>query len=128
MKTTMSTKKIFFSDDDPDILDLVKQMLETGGYRVDATADVHKLFSYTDDLPDLILLDIWMAGKDGRDIADMIKQHHLLKNIPFVFLSANSYIQEIAEKHGAIGFISKPFSMKELLHKMDQYTSATVYS
>ncbi|MEI9935040.1 MAG: response regulator [Ferruginibacter sp.] len=70
-------------------------------------------------LPDLILLDIWMAGGiDGREICARLKENGLMKNIPVVFISANSGIKEITEEYNARDFIAKPFEMKYLLNKV----------
>jgi DNA-binding response OmpR family regulator len=109
-------KKIFIADDDPDILDIIKMMLQTQGYTVVISNNANDIFNYKDKLPDLILLDIWMSGQDGRDICKRLKENQLTKDIPLIFISANSNIEEITKKHHADGFIPKPFEMKHLLN------------
>ena len=111
-------KKIFVADDDPDILEIVSLMLKTAGYQVYATPNAAELFNPGAILPDLILLDIWMSGTDGRDICKRVKENPLTKDIPVVFLSANTGIREIATVCEARDFIAKPFEMQELLSKL----------
>jgi len=109
-------KKIFIADDDPDILDILSIMLETQGYTVIKSDKANNIFEYSKgELPDLILLDIWMAGLDGREICEKLKRNELTKDIPVIFISANSSIEEITKEYNANGFISKPFEMSYLL-------------
>ncbi|MBI3883785.1 MAG: response regulator [Sphingobacteriales bacterium] len=114
-----SEKRIFIADDDTDILSILQLMLQTKGYIVHATTNPNEIFDYKDELPDLILLDIWMAdGVDGREICARIKDTDILKNIPVVFISANSGIENIAQQYHAQDYIAKPFEMKYLLDKV----------
>ncbi len=111
-------KKIFIADDDPDILEILRLMLNTAGYKTDATTNANDIFNYKEALPDLILLDIWMSGIDGREICTRLKENDLTKNIPVVFLSANSRIEEITASYHAHDYIAKPFDMDYLLKKV----------
>jgi DNA-binding response OmpR family regulator len=111
-------KRIFIADDDRDILLIMKMMLQTKGYKVHATVNANDIFEYKDNLPDLILLDVWMSGIDGREICENLKKDELKKNIPVIFISANSTIEKIAEKYHS-DYISKPFDMQHLLNKIN---------
>ena len=111
-------KKIFIADDDADILSILELMLQTKGYTVHATTNANDIFKYEKDLPDLILLDIWMTGVDGRDVCTHLKENDRMKDIPVVFISANSGIKEITEQYHAQDYIAKPFEMKYLLNKV----------
>jgi DNA-binding response OmpR family regulator len=113
------TKKIFIADDDRDILEILEMMLHTRGYRVNVSDNAGELFDYRpEQLPDLILLDIWMSGIDGRDICARLKKSAHTKHIPVLFISANSNIQSIAKEYCAEGYIAKPFDMDTLLNKI----------
>jgi CheY-like chemotaxis protein len=118
-------KKIFIADDDPDILEILGLMLKTAGYRIHATPNANEIFDYTENFPDLILLDIWMSGLDGRDICKRLKETQLTKHIPVVFLSANSKIKEIAGAYNAHDYIAKPFEMEHLLQKVSDIIKET---
>jgi len=111
-------KKIFIADDDDDILGILTMMLKTKGYEVNASSNANKVFDLAGDLPDLILLDIWMSGIDGRDICNRLKMDAMMKHIPVIFISANSRLEEIAAACKASDYISKPFEMDHLLNKI----------
>jgi DNA-binding response OmpR family regulator len=112
-------KKIFIADDDPDILEILSLMLRINKYNVQASTNANDIFKNQEDLPDLILLDIWMSGLDGREICKRLKENKLTQKIPVIFVSANSNIEEITHQYKAQGFIAKPFEMKKLLKEID---------
>ncbi|UII31118.1 response regulator [Fulvivirga ulvae] len=112
-------KRILVADDDPSILDVLEIMLaEIGGYQVETTANGKSVLELKDDLPDLILLDLWMSGMDGREICTKLKSQDTTRAIPVIIFSANRDIQTIAETAGADDYIAKPFQMNELLEKV----------
>jgi CheY-like chemotaxis protein len=113
------SKKIYVADDDEDILQIISLMLQTEGYRVETSRDASGILAFEKtDLPDLILLDIWMSGVDGGEVCRSIKQHADTRHIPVLFISANSNIEEITKAHEADGFIAKPFEMDDMLKKI----------
>jgi CheY-like chemotaxis protein len=115
-------RKIFVADDDEDILQIVCMMLETEGYEVAISTNAKIIFDYTEqELPDVILLDIWMSGVDGREICAQLKKDPSTKDIPVLFISANSNIFDITKKCKADGFIAKPFEMEDLLEKVGEF-------
>jgi len=117
----MSKKTIMIADNDPGIVDVLTLMLEDAGYEVETTDDGQTVKDIKEHLPDLILLDIWMAGFDGREICKYLKSQKLTKHIPLIMISANKDIEEIAKEAGADTFIAKPFEMNELLAMVDKY-------
>jgi len=119
-----TNKKIFIADDDADILQIIAMMLQTQGYEIDISNNANDIFNYAEEeLPDLILLDIWMSGIDGREICARLKKGQLTKDIPVLFVSANSSIEEIAKKYKADGFIAKPFEMDYLLDRISSFVT-----
>lgn len=112
-------KKIFVVDDDVDILQIISMMLTKSGYDVVANTDPDVLFEDLSFLPDIILLDIWMSGVDGRDICAKVKSDERLKHIPIIFVSANSDLPQIAEEF-EVAFLSKPFDMYEMVEKVEE--------
>jgi len=123
-KQSFSTnkKKILAADDDPAILEVLTFMLEDAGYDIRTTVNGHTEQMAREYLPDLILLDIWMAGTDGRKICKSLKSQKLTKNIPIIIISANNDTKSIAKEAGADDFLDKPFDMKDLLTKVAKYT------
>lgn len=108
-------KHILVADDNPAILDALKIMLEEDGYYVEATEDGMVAQNIKQPLPDLLLLDIWMSGMDGRDICKSLKNSSATKHIPIILVSATKDIDRIAKESGADDYISKPFQMDHLL-------------
>lgn len=106
------------ADDDPGIVDAVEMLLEFEGYKVTATADGSKVLDMKEGLPDLLLLDIWMSGEDGRDICKKLKQAEFTRNIPVIMISASRDVRDSAIAAGADDFLAKPFEMDELLKKI----------
>ena len=116
-------KKIMIADDDPGIVDAVEMLLEFEGYQVSTTVDGLTVLDMKEELPDLLLLDIWMSGEDGRDICRQLKSAEATKNIPVIMISASRDIKESALASGANDFLAKPFEMDELLQKISELTS-----
>ncbi|WP_316734911.1 response regulator transcription factor [Pedobacter aquatilis] len=115
----METKKILIADDDEGIVDAVSMILEVMGYDVDFTYDGGAVLEAVKKGPDLILLDIWMSGHDGRDICKQLKSDPEYKNIPILMISASRDIRQSALDAGANDFMEKPFEMDSLLNKVD---------
>jgi DNA-binding response OmpR family regulator len=119
---SLKQKKIMIADDDPGIVDAVEMLLEFEGYEVTSTVDGSTVLDMRENLPDLLLLDIWMSGEDGRDICKKLKQQPLTKNIPIIMVSASRDIKESAMEAGADDFLAKPFEMDDLLKKIEDLT------
>ncbi len=111
-------------DDDEGILDAVSMLLEYKGYEVSTCTNGNKILSMSDGYPDLLLLDIWMSGTDGRDVCKQLKQKEGTKGIPVIMVSASKDIEISAIEAGANGFLCKPFEMNELIEKIESYTTS----
>ena len=122
-KQPTSVPKILIADDDPAILDSLKMILEFAGYDVSTTADGETVYKMEKEYPDVLLLDIWMSGQDGRDICKFLKKETHTKDIPIIMISASRDVKGSAKAAGADDFIAKPFEMEELLDKVKKYTS-----
>ena len=118
----LKQKKIMIADDDPGIVDAIEMLLEFEGYEVTSTVDGSTVLDMKENRPDLLLLDIWMSGEDGRDICKKLKQEPLTKNIPVIMVSASRDIKESAMEAGADDFLAKPFEMNDLLKKIEDLT------
>ena len=116
-------KKVMIADDDPGILDAVTAMLEFGGYDVSSTSDGATVLDITENLPDLLLLDIWMSGTDGRDVCKELKKRDFSKNMPIIMISASTELERSAKEAGADDFLEKPFDMEDLLNKIEHFLS-----
>ena len=114
---------ILVVDDDEGIIEVVQIVLEGEGYTVHSSTNGDFLRELADDLPDLILLDVLIAGSDGRDICRALKVDEKTRAIPVIMLSAHSDAHLIAEASGADGFLEKPFDVDALIDVVASYLS-----
>lgn len=121
--STPLPKTVMIADDDPGIVDAIEMLLSFEGYRVQSTTNGATVLNMENNLPDLLLLDVWMSGEDGRDICKKLKNDAVTKNLPVIMISASRDIKESALAAGADDFLAKPFEMKELLKKIKTLTA-----
>ena len=115
-------KKIMVVDNEPDIVDLTRTVLEIGGYEVlPAYSGEECLKKLEKNKVDLILLDIMMPGLSGWDVFNRVKKKH--SDIKIAFMS----VLEITDKRkkvlldeGLSEYIMKPFDKDSLLDKIDE--------
>jgi DNA-binding response OmpR family regulator len=114
-------KKILIIDDDQDILDITKILLNQIGYEVitSLTADILSELSQIN--PDIILLDDWLDGTKGHKECKILKSADATKNIPIIIFSAANGIEKIAEECLADGFIKKPFDIDYLYQVIEDH-------
>lgn len=112
--------QIFVIDDNPDILDNIKLILENEGYEVRAfisPKNALELLLKGKEIPDLITCDIKMAEMSGYEFYKRVNQYPVLNKIPFVFLTALSKPEDVrlGKMLGADEYITKPFKPANLL-------------
>ena len=116
-------KKVLVADDDPSILEVISLILEDAGFKAETSVDGEAIYKMEKEYPDLLLLDIWMSGMDGREICRYLKSQELTRNIPIIMISANKDVAEIARDCGADDFVAKPFDMEYLLATIRKYVA-----
>ena len=112
----MSKAKLLVVEDDPNLGDILKEYLEMKGYEPTLCRDGEEGWNkFKKDKYDLCLLDIMMPKKDGFTLAKEIKK--VQEDLPVLFLTAKNQKDDIIEglKIGADDYLTKPFSMEELL-------------
>ena len=114
--------KILVVDDEPDILEFLQVILEEEGYAV-LTSDKGEFLEqlHNGGLPDLILVDVLLSGKDGREIVRHLKRREQTKHIPVIMVSAHPSAENTAREAGAEDFLAKPFEIDALLAKVAHY-------
>ncbi|HET6899788.1 MAG TPA: response regulator [Vicinamibacteria bacterium] len=111
-------KRILVVDDDENILNLEKTILEQKGFDVTgAGGGAEALKVLEDRVFDLVLLDVMMPEVDGFAVCRKIKEDPRLKDIPVIFLTAKGGGVALAEgfESGAVMYINKPFTANKLL-------------
>ncbi|MEP6584243.1 MAG: response regulator [Ginsengibacter sp.] len=117
--------RIFVIDDDKDLLKVVKSLLVKKGFSVSIYSDWELA---NDDIkkyePQLILLDVFLAGIDGFEVCKKLKSNFATSHIPVLIVSAYPRVAEKAiYEYGANDFISKPFELDELISKVHSMLS-----
>ena len=115
-------RRILVVDDEPDILEFLQVILEEEGYTV-VTSDKGEYLEqlHNGGLPHLILLDVLLSGKDGREIVKYLKSQQETRHIPVIMFSAHPSAEETARQSGADDFLAKPFTIDVLLEKIAHY-------
>ncbi len=119
----MGKKKILIVDDEPNIRLLVATIL-VGTYDVIEAKDGQEAIDITcREKPDLIMMDIMMPNVDGYTACTAIKSNPETKVIPVIMLTGVGYDlnRKLAEKVGAEGYVTKPFTKQELVCIVDKF-------
>ena len=117
----MANEKILVVDDEEHIAELISYNLTSNGYKV-ITAnngnDAVKLA--VEEKPNLILLDLMIPGKDGYDVCKDVRSNSEIRNTPIIMLTAKSEELDkiLGLELGADDYITKPFSVRELLARV----------
>ena len=127
----MAKGKILVVDDEEHILELIRYNLNASGYEVIEASDGYDAVNKAiNKVPDLILLDLMLPGKDGYDVCRELRSNGKTKVVPIIMLTAKS--EEIDKilglELGADDYITKPFSVRELMARVKavlrRYTKA----
>ena len=108
--------KILLIEDDKNLSTLLKEFLEVKGYSVTQAFNGEEgLLAYQESEYDLCILDVMMPKMDGFTLAKKIQDYN--PQTPFLFLSAKAMLDDKLKglKLGAEDYVTKPFSMEELL-------------
>ncbi len=114
-------KKILIIDDEIHIVELLKFNLENNGYKVDYSYDGFDGYLKTKEFnPDLIILDWMLPNITGIDLLKKIRSDAKLEQIPVIMLTAKNMEEDKLEglHEGADDYITKPFSIKEVLARI----------
>jgi len=111
---------IYIVDDDIDLLKVLKSLLSRKGFNVSTFIDWKTAKSALRLVkPQLILLDVFLAGIDGLEICQTLKASASTRHVPVLMFSAFPKIAGIAiDDYGADDFIAKPFEVTELIRKI----------
>lgn len=108
--------KILVIDDDKYILEVVETILTNEGYNIETISDWPEVFGKIKLYkPDLIILDIFISGSDGRVICKELKKSKTTVNIPVILFSASNRLEAYTKDSNAQGYLKKPFEVTDLL-------------
>lgn len=117
----MAEEKILIVDDEEHILELIKFNLESKGYKVITAANgIDALKIAKSEQPNLILLDLMIPGIDGYDVCKEVRRENSISDTPIIMITAKSEELDkiLGLELGADDYITKPFSIRELLARV----------
>jgi two-component system nitrogen regulation response regulator NtrX len=116
MRRLSMSKTILIVDDEPSIRTSLEGVLEDEGYRVISASDGYGALKIVEEeMPDLVILDIWMPGLDGIETLKRMRELH--RSLEVIMISGHGTIETAvtATKLGAFDFIEKPLSLEKTL-------------
>ncbi len=116
----MATIRILVVDDEEDLCEILKFNLETEGYEVDTALSAEEALKLDLTRYKLLLLDVMMDEISGFKMASLLKKEESTAHIPIIFLTAKDTENDMLTGFnlGADDYISKPFSIKQVLARV----------
>ena len=114
--------KILVAEDDKQIGDMIAFKLTNGGHEVIRAEDGEQAVTLAArELPDLILLDAMMPGLSGFEVLRRLKSDPALRAVPVIMVTAKGHERDVLSglRGGAVDYVVKPFSLKELAARVD---------
>lgn len=121
------TKKILIADDEQNIVISLEFLMKREGYAVSIANDGEEAVAMIrSEQPDLVLLDVMMPKKSGFEVCQEIKSDPRLQSVRILMLTAKGRDTEVAKglALGADGYMTKPFSTKELVERVRNMLAA----
>lgn len=122
------SKKILIADDEQNIVISLEFLMKREGFEVMVASDGDAALARARvDHPDLILLDVMMPKRNGFEVCQAIKADPALQDIKILMLTAKGRDTEVAKglAMGADGYMTKPFSTRELVSRVSQLLGLT---
>jgi DNA-binding response OmpR family regulator len=114
--------KILVAEDEKQIADMIAFKLTNGGHQVIRAEDGEQAVTLAArELPDLILLDAMMPGLTGFEVLRRLKGDPVLRAVPVIMVTAKGHERDVLSglRGGAVDYVVKPFSLKELAARVD---------
>ena len=107
-------------DDNSAVREMMRELLQYEGYQVDVAASAnqaHQMLEAAEIPPKLIISDLLMPDTDGYQFMLAVRREEADHHIPFLFISGQetTYLLDQPSLNGVIGYLSKPFSVADLL-------------
>ena len=115
----MEKKRILVVDDEEDLCEILRYNLSNAGYKTDIALSAEDAFAMLKNGYDLLLLDIMMGGISGVKLAELIRKEYN-NDVPIIFITARDSVEDKLKGFGAGAddYIPKPFSIKEVLARV----------
>ena len=126
MEQVITKKKVLIVDDEPNVRRLSRTILSKNFDVVEAEDGKQAIEIANTQQPDVILMDMMMPRMDGLTACHVIKNDPATKSIPVIMVTAIGFELNIklSQQMGATGYVTKPFTPKDLLDKIVQVLAA----
>jgi two-component system, OmpR family, phosphate regulon response regulator PhoB len=114
--------KILLAEDEKQIADMISFKLTHSGHQVVRAQDGEQAITLaTRERPELILLDAMMPGLNGFEVLRRLKADSTLRSVPVIMVTAKGHERDVLSglRGGAVDYIVKPFSLKELSARVE---------
>jgi DNA-binding response OmpR family regulator len=122
----VSNPRILYVEDEPFLGRIVKESLEARNFSVTMVSDgKDAMKKFSESTPDLCVLDVMLPNKDGYAIAQSIRQSN--EKVPIIFVTAKTLTEDVIKGFdvGGNDYIRKPFSMEELIIRINNLLRLT---
>ncbi|HLO60218.1 MAG TPA: response regulator transcription factor [Bacteroidales bacterium] len=122
----MSKVRILYVEDEPSLSRIVSETLEGSGFEVNHTEDgINSIDICIRFNPDICILDVMLPGMDGYSLAKKLRM--LMPDVPIIFLTAKIQTSDVTKgfESGGNDYIKKPFSMEELIARINNLLELT---
>ena len=118
--------RIMIVDDDPEIIDLTREILGDEGYTVIGAESGEECLKKLKEEPvDLVLMDFFMPGMDGRTVIEKIRETPDLKDAKIAFFTSATFRKrgmEIMKELNIVDYITKSFDMDDFISRIKKIT------
>jgi DNA-binding response OmpR family regulator len=98
----------------------MKIFLEKKNYLVKGLSNYKDIFKVAKEFrPDLVILDVFLSGADGREVCRKLREHYETKFLCIMMFSASPEALSSHNEYGADGFIEKPFTLDSMIEKIE---------
>jgi len=124
----MEKKRILVVDDEEDLCEILRFNLNSAGYLTDVAFSAEEAFAKLKNNYDLLLLDVMLGGITGFKLAELIREEYH-DNVPIIFITARDSVDDKLKgfNTGADDYILKPFSVKEVVARVQAVLSRTEF-
>lgn len=120
----MSKAKILLAEDDVTMVSLLKTLLKMEGFEVVAIqADADVIAAVREETPDVLLMDVYLLNQSGLEILDELRRLDDVNGVR-VIMSSGANLRDECIRHGADGFLMKPYMPDDLIKMLEQTISA----
>jgi DNA-binding response OmpR family regulator len=114
--------RILVAEDEKQIADMIAFKLTNGGHQVIRAQDGEQAMKLAQsEMPDLIMLDAMMPGLSGFEVLRRLKEDATLRSVPVIMVTAKGHERDVLSglRGGAVDYVVKPFSLKELAARVE---------